>query len=138
MRRAVVLRLGGVPVDATLGALAAAGFEAVAINRPGELRAQVEAGAAAVVLADAEAERIVEQFAVLATMPPALRRGCVVLAVAPGFVTGDGLRAFTLGADMVVSPQDLPQLGELVSAAAACKRMLVAPLDAAAAARLGP
>lgn len=133
-----MLRLGGVPVDATLGALAAAGFEAVAVNHPGELRAQVEAGAAAVILADEEAERMAEHFAVLATMPPALRRSCVVLAVAPGFVTGDGLRAFALGADVVVSPQDLPQLGELVSAATACKRMLVAPLDAAAAARLGP
>jgi hypothetical protein len=57
--------------------------------------------------------------------------------VGPGLTTGDGMRAFFLGMELVVAVADTARLGELVSAAVASKRTLVAPLDPVASAKLG-
>jgi len=136
VKRAVVVSDGRLQVEVVLGALAAAGFEAVASPSVAEVRPRVEVGAVAVVLGSS-GEPGEGVPAALAGMPPAVRRGCVVVLVGPGFTTGDGMRAFLLGVDLVVSTVDTARLGELVGAAVAGKRTLVAPLDPLAAAKLG-
>ena len=137
MKRAAVLNDGAIQVETALGALAAGGFEAVTVDGPAALRSQTEAGAAALVLGWAGDGSDAERAAAVAALPPALRRGVVVALVGAGLASGDGVRAFLLGADLVVAAGDLPRVGELVGAALAAKRTLVAPLDPAAAARLG-
>ncbi len=137
MRRAVVLGGGSLQADAALGALAAAGFDAVAAGGAAELRGHVEIGATVVVLGSAGGGLDAAAAAALATLPAALRRGCAVLVVGPGLVTGDGLRAFLLGVDLVVATADAARIGELAASAVGVKRVLVAPLDPAAAGRLG-
>lgn len=136
MKRAVVVADGRLQVEAVLGALAAAGFEAVASSSVAEVRPQVEVGAVAVVLG-ASGETGEAAPAAIAAMPPAIRRSCVVVLLGPGLTTGDGTRAFLLGVDLVVAAADTARLGELVGAAVASKRSLVAPLDPVAAAKLG-
>ncbi len=136
MKRAVVVADGRLQVEAVLGALAAAGFEAVASSSVTEVRSQVEVGAVAVVLG-AAAETDKAAPAALGSMPPAIRRSCVVVLLGPGLTTGDGMRAFLLGVDLVVAAADTARLGELVGAAMASKRSLVSPLDPVAAAKLG-
>ena len=132
MKRAVVVADGRLQVEAVLGALAAAGFEAVASGSVAEVRSQVEGGAVAVVLGGSA----VADEAALGGMPPAVRRSCVVALLGPGLTTGDGMRAFLLGVDLVVAPTDTARLGELVGAAVASKRNLVSLLDPVAAAKL--
>lgn len=136
MKRAVVVSDGRLQVEAVLGALAAAGFEAVASASLGEARSQVESGAVAVVLS-ASGEAGDTALAALAGIPAATRRCCVVVLVGPGLTTGDGMRAFLMGVDLVVGAADTPRLGELVGAAVTSKRTLVAPLDPVASAKLG-
>ena len=75
--------------------------------------------------------------AVLAAMAPGLRRSFVAMLVGGAPATGDGLRAFTLGVDLVVATGDSARIGELAGAAVAAKRVLVAPLDPVAAGHLG-
>ena len=77
------------------------------------------------------------QASALAALPATLRRGCVVVLLGPALTTGDGLRAFLLGVDLVVGGGDATRIGELACAAVSAKRALVAPLDPAAASRLG-
>ena len=137
MRRAVVLADGHLQVEAVLGALSAAGFEAVAVGSAAEIRPQVESGATVVVVGVAGGAEDAAHAAVLAAMPPALRRSCVVVLLGAGPATGDGLRAFLLGVDLVVAAGDAVRVGELACAAVAAKRALVAPLDPVAAGRLG-
>jgi hypothetical protein len=136
VKRAVVVADGRLQMEAVLGALAATGFEAVASGSVAEVRSQVEVGAVAVVLG-ASGEAGEAAPAAIGGMPPAIRRSCVVVLVGPGLTTGDGMRAFLLGVDLVVAAADAARLGELVGAAVASKRSLVAPLDPVAAARLG-
>ena len=136
MKRAVVVADGRLQVEAVLGALAAAGFEAVASASLVEARSQVESGAVAVVLGSS-GEAGDAALAPLAGLPAAMRRCCVVVLIGPGLTTGDGMRAFLLGVDVVVGVADTARLGELVGAAVASKRMLVAPLDPVASAKLG-
>jgi hypothetical protein len=136
VKRAVVVADGRLQVEAVLGALAAAGFEAVAASSLAEARTQLEIGAVAVVLGSS-AEGGDVGLAALAGIPPAMRRGCVVVLVGPSFTTGDGMRAFLLGVDLVVATPDVARLGDLVGGAVASKRALVAPLDPLAAAKLG-
>jgi hypothetical protein len=136
VKRAVVVADGRLQVEAVLGALAAAGFEAVASGSVADVRSQVEVGAVAVVLgASAETGEVAP--AAIGSMPPAIRRSCVVVLLGPGLTTGDGMRAFLLGVDLVVAAADTARLGELVGAAVASKRSLVSPLDPVAAAKLG-
>jgi hypothetical protein len=137
VKRAVVLAGPGLQAEAALGALAAAGFDAVAAGSAAEVRAHVEVGAAVVVLGAVGQGLDAAQAAGLASMPAVLRRSCIVVLVGQGFTTGDGFRAFALGVDLVVGTADAARLGELASAAVAAKRALVAPLDPAAAGRLG-
>ncbi len=137
MKRAVVLAGPALQAEAALGALAAAGFEAVAAAGAAEVRAHVEVGAAVVVFGAGGEGLEAAQAAALAAMPAALRRSCVVVLVGQGLATGDGLRAFSLGVDLVVGTADAARLGELAGAAVAAKRALVAPLDPVAAGRLG-
>ena len=137
MKRAVVVGDGKLHVESALGALTASGFEAVAVASATEARIQVEAGAQVVVVGATGMPWTGERSAPLATMPPALRRGFLLVLVETGFVTGEGIRAFLLGADLVVATADLGRLGELASGALAAKRQLVAALDPIAAARLG-
>ncbi|HVN74910.1 MAG TPA: hypothetical protein VMT19_01235 [Thermoanaerobaculaceae bacterium] len=137
MRRALVLADGHIQVEAVLGALAAAGFEAVAVGSTAEIRPQVELGAAVVVMGTAGTPEADSARTALPGMPAGLRRSCVVVLVGGGPATGDGLRAFLLGADLVVAAGDAARLGELAGAAVAAKRALVAPLDPVAAGRLG-
>ncbi|OYV93578.1 MAG: hypothetical protein B7Z68_08490 [Acidobacteria bacterium 21-70-11] len=120
MKRAVVLAGPGLQAEAALGALAAAGFDAVAAGSAADVRAHVEIGAAVVVLGSGGPGLDAAQAAALASMPAVLRRSCVVVLVGQGFTTGDAAR-----------------LGELAGAAVAAKRVLVAPLDPSAAGRLG-
>ncbi len=137
MRRAVVLAGPGLQAEAVLGALAAAGFDAVPATGAAEVRAHVEVGAAVVVLGSGGQGLDAAQAAALASMPAVLRRSCVVVLVGQGFTTGDGFRAFALGVDLVVGTADATRLGDLAGAAVAAKRALVAPLDPPAAGRLG-
>lgn len=137
MRRAVVLADGHLQVEAVLGALSAAGFEAVAVGSAAEIRPHVESGATVVVVGVAGGAEDAAHAAVLAAMPPALRRSCVVVLLGAGPATGDGLRAFLQGVDLVVAAGDAVRVGELACAAVAAKRALVAPLDPVAAGRLG-
>ncbi len=137
MKRAVVVSDGRLQVDAVLGALAAAGFEAVEVENVNRVRSNLEAGAAAVVLGYAGHSGDPSHLAALTSLPLGMRRACVVVLVGPGLATGDGTRAFHLGADLVVAWHDTPRLGELIDSAVAFKRTLVASLDPAAATRLG-
>ena len=137
MKRAIVVSDGRLQVDAVLGALAASGFEAVAVDDVSAVRANLEAGAAAVILGHSAHGGDAPQLAALASIPVGLRRSCVVALVGPGLLTGDGTKAFTLGVDLVVAWHDTAHLGELIDTAVAFKRTLVAALDPAAAARLG-
>ena len=137
MKRAVVVAEGGLQVEAALGALAASGFEAVAVSSVAEVRSHVELGAVAVVMGLSAAGLEAGQNAALLSMPSGLRRSCVVALVGPGLTTWDGTRAFLLGVDLVVSVADAARLGELIGAAVASKRTLVAPLDPNAATKLG-
>ena len=137
MKRAVVLAGPVLQPEAALGALAAAGFDAVAAGGAAEVRAHVEVGAAVVVFGLGTGGLDPAQAAAVAAMPAALRRSCVVVLVGHGLTTGDGFRAFSLGVDLVVGTVDAARLGELAGAAVAAKRALVAPLDPAAASRLG-
>jgi hypothetical protein len=136
VKRAVVVADGRLQVEAVLGALAAAGFEAVAVASLSEARAQLELGAVAVVVGSS-GEVGEAGLGALAGIPPTARRACVVVFIGPGFTTGDGMRAFLSGADLVVAVADGARLGELVGAALVSKRALVAPLDPLAAAKLG-
>ncbi|MGD1148795.1 MAG: hypothetical protein ABR961_12695 [Thermoanaerobaculaceae bacterium] len=137
MRRAVVVADGHLQVEAALGSLSAAGFEAVAVGGAAEIRPQVELGATVVVMGAAEGDVDPARAAVLAAMPSGLRRSCVAVLIGAGPATGDGLRAFMLGVDLVVAAGDFARVGELAGAAVAAKRALVAPLDPVAAGRLG-
>lgn len=131
MRRALVVDGCGVHADAVLGALAAAGFEALSVPSLAAARPLVEAGAVAVVAGMGGGEG----FAALCTWPPAVRRSCVV-AVLGGADSG-GMRAFQLGVDLVLPAADEARLGDTLAAALVTKRLLVAPVDPAAAVRLG-
>jgi hypothetical protein len=137
VKRAVVLAGPGLLAEAALGALAAAGFDAVPAGGAADVRAHVEVGAAVVVFGSTGQGLDAAQAAALASMPAVLRRSCVVALVGQKFTTGDGFRAFALGVDLVVGTPDAARLGELAGAAVAAKRALVAPLDPAAAGRLG-
>lgn len=137
MKRAVVVSDGKLQVEAALGALAASGFEALAVSSVAEVRSHVELGAVAVVMGLAAEGLDAGQAATLVSMPSGLRRSCVVALVGPGLTTWDGTRAFLLGVDVVISLADAARLGELVGAAVASKRTLVAPLDPNAAGKLG-
>lgn len=137
MKRAVVVGDGKLHVESALGALTASGFEAVAVTSTTEARAQVEAGATVVVVGASGMPWTGERAAPLATAPPAVRRAFLLVLVESGFVTGEGIRAFLLGADLVVAAADVGRVGDLVAGALAAKRQLVAALDPAAAARLG-
>ncbi len=137
MKRAVVVADGRLQVDSVLGALAASGFEALAVSSVAEVRSNVELGAVAVVMGLSAEALEAGQAAALVSMPSGLRRSCVVALIGPGLATWDGARAFLLGVDLVVSQADAIRLGELLSAAVASKRTLVAPLDPNAAGKLG-
>jgi hypothetical protein len=137
VKRAVVVAEGGLQVEAALGALAASGFEAVAVSSVAEVRPHIELGAVAVVMGLSAEGLDAGQSAALLSMPSGLRRSCVVALVGPGLTTWDGTRAFLLGVDVVVSVADAARLGELIGAAVASKRSLVAPLDPNAATKLG-
>jgi len=140
MKRALVVSGGVFQVESALGALAAAGFEAVVADGLSELRAQVEAGTVAAVVGytgNAGSATDLERVAAIAELPPVLRRSLVVVLVGPGLATRDGVRAFLLSVDLLVATPDLPRLGALLSGAIAAKRALVVPLDPVVAARLG-
>jgi len=137
VKRAVVVSDGRLQVDAVLGALAAAGFEAVEVDNVNAVRSNLEGGAAAVILGHSAHVGDAPQLATLASIPAGLRRSCVVALIGPGLATGDGTNAFHLGVDLVVAWNDTPRLGELIDSAMAFKRNLVAALDPAAATRLG-
>ncbi len=131
MRRALVVDGCGVRADAVLGTLAAAGFEAFAVPSLQAARPLVEAGAVVVVVGMG----VGEGLSVLCTWTASVRRACVVAVL--GGVDLGGMRAFQLGVDVVLPVTEEARLGEAMAAALATKRLLVAPLDAAAAARLG-
>lgn len=131
MKRALVVEGGGMRTDAVMGALAAAGLEAVTVPSLQAARPLVEAGAVAVVVGVG----VGEGLAVLGTWPAPVRRACVVAAL--GGDDPGGMRAFLLGVDLVLPSSAEGRLGDAVVAALASKRLLLAPLDAAAAARLG-
>ncbi len=137
MKRAVVIADGRMQVEAALGALASAGFEAVAVRALAEVRPHLEAGATVVVAGAGAAGLEPGQAAGLGALPTGLRRSCVVVLVGAGLVTGDGFTAFLAGVDLVVGAADAARLGELAGAAVAAKRNLVGALDPAAASHLG-
>ncbi len=137
MRKAVVVADGRLHAETALGALAAAGCDAVTVPGAAEARAYLEAGAVVVVVGSSGEPLDAGPSRSLATLPPTLRRACVIAVVADGFTTGDGMAAFLAGADLAVAGTDLSRLGELVAGAIAAKRTLVGPLDPAAAVRLG-
>lgn len=137
MRRIVLLSDPRVRLEPAAGALAASGLEAVTVASMGEARQQVEAGAVGLVIGVASADWTGERASALAAWPSALRRRCVVALMGPGFATGDGVRAFLLGVDLLVVVGDVGKLGEIMSGALLGKGALVAPLDPTAAARFG-
>jgi len=130
VRRALVIDGCGVRVDVVLGTLAAAGFEALVVPSLDAARALVEAGAVVVVLGTG----VGDGLAALSSWPASVRRACVVAML--GGEDAGGARAFRLGVDVVLPAADEARLGEALAAALATKRALVAPVDAAAAARL--
>lgn len=136
MKRAAVVADGAVHVETALGALAAVGYEAVAVPGAVEAKTQVESGASVVVLGMRAGGSSPALPVALATMPGALRRTCVVVLVGDEMTTGDAGLAFRLGADLTLSSRDLASVGEVVGRAVAAKKALVATLDPAAAARL--
>lgn len=121
----------GVHAEAALGALAAAGFEALPVPSLAVARPLVEAGAVAVVVGPGGGQGL----AALSTWPLAVRRACVVALLGESDPGGRG--AFRLGVDVVLPAGEVGRLGEALAAAVATKRLLIAPMDAAAAARLG-
>jgi hypothetical protein len=137
VKRIVLLSDQRVRLEPAAGALASSGLEAVSVASMGDARSQVEAGAVGLVVSVANAEWSGERASSLAAWPSALRRRCVVALLGPGFVTGDGVRAFLLGVDLLVVAGDAGKLGEIMSGALQSKGSLVAPLDPTAAARLG-
>lgn len=137
MKRAVVVGDGKLHVDAALGALTTAGFEAVAVGSVTEARAQVEGGAVVAIVAVTASPWEGERSLPFVTMPSPLRRAAVLVLVGDGLPTGDGTKSFLLGADLVVGSADLSRLGALVGAALTAKRTLVGALDPTAAGRLG-
>lgn len=137
MKRVVLVPDPRVRLDAAAGALAAAGLEAVVASGLAEARQLVEGGALGVVIGVAEGAWAGDRAAALAAWPSALRRRCVVALLGPGLGTGDGVRAFLLGVDLLVSGADLGRLGEVMAGAFHAKGELLAPLDPAAAARFG-
>ncbi|MFI5143146.1 MAG: hypothetical protein ACHQQS_12225 [Thermoanaerobaculales bacterium] len=137
MKRALVVSGGIFQVESALGALASAGFEAVAAESLAELRAQVEAGTVAAVVGYGGNAGDAEHIAAIAALPSMLRRSLVVALVGHDLATKDGVRAFLLGVELLVATADLPRLGELLGTALAAKRALVVLLDPAMAARLG-
>lgn len=118
------------------GALAAAGFEAVNVTSYRQARLEVEAGAVAVVVCPEAPPWGGAECLPLLAMPAPLRRGCLVVLVTPTGQTGDGWGAFTANVDLLVATSDAPRLGELLRAALAAKRHMVALLDTEAADRL--
>ena len=137
MKKAVVVADGRLHAETALGALAAAGCDAVTVPGAAEARALVEAGAVVVVVGSTGEPLGEGPSRPLATLPPTLRRACVIVVVADDVATGDGTAAFLAGADLAVARADLSRLGELVAGAIVAKRSLVGPLDQAAAVRLG-
>ncbi len=137
MKRAVVVADGQLRPETALGALTSSGFEAVTVTTLAEARFQVETGATVLVAGVNDAHWEGERPTPVNTMLPAVRRSCVVVLVGPGLATGDAAKAFLLNVDLVVSATDAARLGELVGAALALKRHMVAAVDTAAAARLG-
>ncbi len=133
MRRIVVVEAPGIHVDTVLGSLGAAGFEAVRATTTDDARRQVEAGAVGIVVAR-EAEGVART---LGTLPPTVRRGCLLLLIGAREQKPSGLDAFLAGADLVLGSNECARIGEVTAAALAAKRSLVAALDPAAAARLG-
>lgn len=137
MKRVLLLSDPKVRLDSAAGALAAAGLEAVGLGTVAEARGQVEGGALGLVIGVAEGGWGGELAAALAGWPSTVRRKCVVALVGPGLVSGDGVRAFLLGVDLLVAITDVGRLGEIMSAALQAKGALLAPLDPASAARFG-
>ncbi|MEW6337329.1 MAG: hypothetical protein AB1625_07990 [Acidobacteriota bacterium] len=137
MKRAVVVGDGRIPVEVVLGVLTSAGFEAVTAGSVAEARAHVDAGAVAVVLGGGGVSWSAERARPLVSMPPSARRGCLLVLVADGLTTGSGMPALMHEVDLVIDGHDVPKLGQLVASGLLAKRALVAPLDPAAAARLG-
>lgn len=137
MKRVVLVPDPRVRLDAAAGALAAAGLEAVTASSLPEARTLVDGGALGVVIGVADGGWSGDRPAALASWPTSVRRRCVVALLGPGLLTGDGVRAFFLGVDLLVSGSDLGRLGEVVSSALAVKGALLAPLDPVAAARFG-
>lgn len=124
------------PAQAHQGALAAVGFEAVTVPTYREARQEVERGAVAVVVCPDAPPWTPQNAQPLLSMPPALRRGCVVVLLGNGWVTGDGWQAFLLQVDLLLNAADATRLGELLRAVLGAKRQLVGVVDAKAAARL--
>ncbi|HPC82530.1 MAG TPA: hypothetical protein P5234_04105 [Thermoanaerobaculaceae bacterium] len=137
MRRVVLVPDPRVRLEAAAGALAAAGLEAVVATGLADARRLVEGGALGVVIGVPEGGWVGEEPATLASWPTGVRRRCVVALAGPGLLTGDGVRAFLLGVDLLVSAGDLGKLGEIMACALQTKGALLAPLDPAAAARFG-
>jgi hypothetical protein len=137
MKRAVVVGDGRLHVEVVLGVLTSAGFEAVTAGSVGEARTHLDAGAVAAVVGVGGTPWNAERAQPLDSMPASARRGCLVVLVGEGMTTGDGLHALLHGVDLLVDGHDVPKLGELVACGLLAKRTLVAPLDPAAAARLG-
>lgn len=137
MKRVVLLSDPRVRLEAAAGALAAAGLEAVVSTGLADARQLVEGGALGVVIGVPEGGWSGDRPAALATWPAAVRRRCVVALLGPGLATGDGVRAFLLGVDLLVSGADLGRLGEIMTGAFQAKGVLLGPLDPATAARFG-
>jgi hypothetical protein len=137
VKRVVVVADGELHVETALGSLAAAGLEGVTAADVAAARSLVESGALALVVGVGGNAWEGERARPVVTMHSALRRGCVVALVGDDYASLDGTRAFALGVDLVVKRGDLASLGELVNRALTSKRSLVAPLDCAAASRLG-
>jgi len=137
VKRAVVITDGQLRPETVIGALTSAGFEAVTVPTAQAARFQLETGATVVVAGVVEAAWEGERAAPVNTMLSAARRSCVVVLVGPQLGTGDAAKAFLLNVDLVVGSADAARLGELVGAALALKRHMVATIDTAASARLG-
>ena len=123
VKRAVVVARPALQTEATLGALAAAGFEAVAVAGAAEVRAHVEVGAAAWCLGRRRRRAWRRRRR---RRSPRCRPRCGARASsswsARASPPATGLRAFQLGVDLVVATADTARLGELVGAAVAAKR----------------
>ncbi len=118
-------------------ALAELGYGVVVAADKAAAEAKLDEGCGVVVIGEAfgqEQDGGRSLLRRLGGLPPAQRRSTVAILVSSKFRTGDGLPAFVLGADAVVSSKDLANAKQVLKEAISGKEELYGPFFRAQAA----